>query len=53
MVIKKQIGISKYNYLTKPKMGTSNIMYGAILGDPKKTKSKLQKKKKSNDKKRS
>jgi hypothetical protein len=51
MAIKNQIVISRYNYLTKPKMGTSNVMYGTILDDTSKAKSK--KKKKSDGKKRS
>lgn len=50
-MFKKMIKVGGFKYDTRPKMGTSNVMYGVFLNDVKKTKTK--KKGKTSGKKRS
>jgi hypothetical protein len=53
MAIKKFIGISRFTYLTQPKMGTSRVMNGVVMPLPKVKKTDIKKSKgsKSNGKK--
>lgn len=46
MTFKKMIKVGGFKYDTRPKMGTSNVMYGVFLNDVDKKKS-LKKKKKN------
>jgi hypothetical protein len=55
MAIKQFIGISRFTYLTQPKMGTSRVMNGVVMPLPKVKKTDIKKSKgsKSNGKKAS
>jgi hypothetical protein len=55
MAIKKFVGLSRFTYLTKPKMGTSRVMNGVVIPLPKVKKTDIKKSKgsKSNGKKTS
>jgi hypothetical protein len=55
MAIKQFTGISRFTYLTKPKMGTSRVMNGVVMPLPKVKKTDINKFKgsKSNGKKTS